>query len=473
MTQARPDVSYDAVVFVPGILGSSLRLTETGEELWGFASAVKYSRIWRSNRLASKLAVTADELAGVTGRVVADGLLQAPAAAPILQGLEPYTDLVEGLRKVMANRAAVVEFPYDWRLSVRYNAAELARTAAAHLETWRRHPAVTGAPTAQSPRLVIVAHSMGGLLARALPTVEGRDGVPAVTERLRSVITLGTPFLGAVKAAVLLNSGHGVRLGHRRRIQRVAATFPGVHDLLPTYRCLRSGEDLLRLTADDIAALGGDRTLAQEAIDFARAIQENELSHHMIYGTHQTTLQSMRLENGAVIASPHHFEWAGDEPALDSRDALIPRKVSGDGTVGGDWATHGHPGVPFPLPQQHGALAKSPEAVISVAAAVQRRPLGKVQGGGEIGLSVPDVVAPNAVWRITLTGASGPSAVTAGVTDAETGREVHDVHFVRAGNELVGSLALRRPGMYRVEVAHGGWSPTSQLVLCVEPGDEE
>lgn len=62
------------------------------------------------------LAVTDDGLAGRSTRVRATGLLALPAFSPVLAGLEPYTQLVRAVRGVVTDRAAVLEFAYDWRL---------------------------------------------------------------------------------------------------------------------------------------------------------------------------------------------------------------------------------------------------------------------------------------------------------------------------------------------------------------------
>ena len=184
------------------------------------------------------LALTEDERTGRTGRVTATRLLRFPAFAPILRGIEPYTDLVSGLRRVVAHEDAIAEFPYDWRLSIEHDARELARTAEAHLARWRAHP--KGSADA---KLVLVAHSMGGLVARYFTAVLGGSS------EVRTTITLGTPYYGAVKAAVILNSGRGAPVPlPSRRLRTLAATLPGVHDLLPSYRCVDEDTSVRRLT---------------------------------------------------------------------------------------------------------------------------------------------------------------------------------------------------------------------------------
>src|SRR5262249_57276154 len=115
-------------------------------------------------------------------------------------------------------------------------------------------------PDGRPGRLVLVAHSMGGLVVRAMAAI------PGAMDRVRAVVTLGTPFEGAAKAAVILNSGRGGPVPlPRRRMRRLAATMPGVHELLPTYRSVDDGDDVRRLTPADVAGLRRARGLAPAA----------------------------------------------------------------------------------------------------------------------------------------------------------------------------------------------------------------
>ncbi|MCO1660526.1 transposase family protein [Pseudonocardia humida] len=216
---------------------------------------------WTTPTSLARLALTDAERAGDYTRIQPAGLLQAPAFAPFLRGIEPYGGLVAAVREVVADPAAVLEFSYDWRLPVTHNAALLHTAAAEHLAAWQTHPRyedlLRALPDTRPARLVLIAHSMGGLLIRAL--APGLD--------IRATITLGTPFDGAAKAALILNSGRGAPVPlPRTTLRDLAATLPGLHELLPTYRCLddldhRNGDchdgEPRRLTPSDVAALGG------------------------------------------------------------------------------------------------------------------------------------------------------------------------------------------------------------------------
>ena len=122
--------------------------------------------------------------------------------------------------------ASIVNFPYDFRQSIWSSAEALGREIAWRLEHRKR-------------RVVIYAHSMGGLVAAWW---WGMLGGHEVTEH---IITLGTPFRGATKALDMLVNG--VRLGS---LSLDAATdvlrgWDSTYDLVPKYQTIRdAGADV-------------------------------------------------------------------------------------------------------------------------------------------------------------------------------------------------------------------------------------
>ena len=83
--------------------------------------------------------------------------------------------------------ANFIEFPYDWRLSNAVSARRLAKAVVPALERWRK--------TSPDAKLVLVCHSMGGLVARWFLEMLGG------AELTRTLITIATPYQGALKAA--------------------------------------------------------------------------------------------------------------------------------------------------------------------------------------------------------------------------------------------------------------------------------
>jgi Lecithin:cholesterol acyltransferase len=472
--------SHDAVVVIPGIMGSRLRDAATGRLLWGFEDPRWYaSALVRADGLRP-LHVTDEERAGRYGRVVPDGLLGLPAFLSVLGGLEPYRRLADRLRRTVVDQAAVLEFAYDWRLSVRHNARLLAVAVHEHLRRWRAHPAHEQArltkPDGRPANVVLVAHSMGGLVARALPLVAGEgvlvDGsvreVPDVTAEIWALVTLGTPFRGSPLAAVLLAGRKRMPLPGEA-VRRMAATAPGLHDLLPSYRCVDTGDDVRRLTPADVAALGGDAALAGDAARLHADLLASDVLDPVtrsLVGVAQPTVQSLGL--GPDLTSYRHtFSVNADGSLVRHRDGALVRTPGwGDATVPRVSAHRTGSGA---IAQRHGSLARTKEAIDFAVGVVSGADLdGARLGDGEIGLDLPDVVSPGETWPMVLTGVDGPAGVTCTVEDAADGRRLAMPRPAWRDGVLAAEVRLPAPGLYRVLVSGGGTAPVVALVLAVD-----
>jgi hypothetical protein len=460
--------SRDAVIVVPGVMGSELKDSATGKTLWGISDARWYLRAWTSGTSLADLRLTEAEQAGKYGRVEATRVLRFPAFAPILQGFEPYTRLLDGLRRVSVHTDAVGEFAYDWRLPVAYNATLLAEAIHRHLKAWRNHPTQLAAqradPEGKPPQLVIVAHSMGGLLARHLSLI------PGAVEGVKSTITLGTPFYGSIKAAIVLSSGHGGPVPlPRARFRDLAARLPGVYELLPTYRCVDVGSTARQLSPDDVADFGGDRELARASRRWHIQVADVAPPGHVqVVGAHQPTGQSLTVAHG--VATAHRYTCR--PVRRGTKDEIERVDLAGDGTVARESAQLPST-VAMPLAQSHGALAKTSEAILIVNDVLANRSTGPWLGAGEIGVEVPDIVTVNKPFDIVVTGVEHPRDASSRLADVTTGRQIQAPALVRADGQLLTRLSVDTPGIYRVEVAGGGASAVTQFVLVSEPAGHQ
>ncbi len=145
-----------------------------------------------------------------------------------------YTDLVRALRYELTARAdrptPVFLFPYDWRQDLRRSATDLhdfVQEAIARTALLRHYKGFAE----RDPRVDLVCHSMGGLLAcEYLANFKARA-------RVRRVATLGTPFLGSLEALVKLLTGMGNLSGavpHERE-REAARSMTSIYQLLPSY----------------------------------------------------------------------------------------------------------------------------------------------------------------------------------------------------------------------------------------------
>lgn len=462
--QVHGHVTSDAVVVVPGVIGSELVDVTNDVPIWGLRPSW-YAGVWRSGgRELAPLAVTDEEREGKCERVRATGLLRWPAFWRVLAGLEPYTGLVQRIRRLVRHRDAVLEFAYDWRLPVAYNANRLAAAVQRHVAYWRSRSGRSDVG------VVLVAHSMGGLLCQALGAISG------ATDDVRATVTLGTPFDGAAKAAVLLGEeplGRG--LMPAVALRDVARTMPGLYDLLPRYRCVDEGDDVRTLTAADVAAFGADPDLAESA--FASHDRRARLpikEHHPLIGIEQPTTASITISQGQVVGARHTFEVLDDgQLAREPNGRLIRYSAEGDGTVPRNSSRPPTSVRHVALAQQHTALAASNAALnyvqdVLLHGRADSRP--RLAAGAELGVTMPDVVYPGEPWSVEVDNTE-PHHARVTVTDGDTGWVVWQnlPASIRAGR-VQATCSVPGPGLYRV-VVHGGSEPISQYVLAVDPGE--
>ncbi len=194
-------------VVLPGTMGSALRVGD--DAVW-----LKYGALFK----------------GGLGRLRMDN----NANRPDIQPTDLLDDFYGPLLEFLARSHRVEIFPYDWRLSVRDAAVKLADK----LEAWLPEVERQGQP------VHLVAHSMGGLVVRAMIADGGRG--MALWRRIVNLpnsrfMMLGTPNLGSHEAVRWL-TGHNpteaklslLDFAHSSdEIIDIVNHFPGLLELLP------------------------------------------------------------------------------------------------------------------------------------------------------------------------------------------------------------------------------------------------
>lgn len=292
------------VVLLPGVMGSELSVGSDGEQwkLW-----VNYWYLYRGymTRLELDDAGTGPGADAGDDRVQATGLLN-----------EYYGDLLLRLGESFDAKA----FPYDWRLPLADTASQLKAF-------------VNGTFGAEA-EVMLVAHSMGGLVARSLMA---QSDAPKITR----LIMLGTPNYGSfevplifsalqdtVKDLIRLTGGisgvvsSAAREQAKKTLLHVLDTFPAIYDMLPV---------------EDVPGLGlssSRRILNNRAVykDFNDGVSETHLQEARKF---QSSIAAMIDPERMVYVAGYNRETVAgilDPDALDDYTSY-EITLAGDGRV--------------------------------------------------------------------------------------------------------------------------------------------
>jgi len=462
--------TVDAVVIVPGIMGSTLDLLDGGSQrqVWGLGTAMATSAGVASKARLADLRVRDAELTGELRRFVPSGLVMLPQWLPGFGGIEPYWRIVRTATETVLHPDAVLAFAYDWRLDVEHNARLLARAANAHLKRWRDHERLRELRSRRNddrePRLVFLAHSMGGLLVRAMSWLDVEQ------PETRAVVTLATPFAGSVKAMAMLAGG---RRGPSAEAARLAcSTMPGVYDLLPWYRCLLADDDVLVLGEADVVTVGGRPDLVAQAFQRrGRTTTAALTGHRAVIGVGQDTAQSLELRGTQVLTRNWGYRRNQRGELIRESGRLTTEDFGGDGTVF-RYAAGAPSAAVIPVAQRHESVAANKSALHLVRNVLtEAADLDTVLGGDEaetpLGLSAPDALVPGAELEIRIRSDRRPGEITCVLED--TGRNDRvvrkpDVRGRPDGDVYVVRTVLDAPGLHRIRVAAGS-SEVTELVM--------
>jgi hypothetical protein len=151
-----------------------------------------------------------------------------------LFGLLRFTTGYGHLREMLTGRLGyrlgvdLIEFAYDWRQDCRRSAVQLHN----QIEAWRCEHNAFDTP------VVVLAHSMGGLVARYW--IEHLGGAAGVSH----LVLFGSPLQGSPTAFEWLAQGPGFIPLHplRRKLNDLVRTMPSLYQLLPSTPFVYSGD---------------------------------------------------------------------------------------------------------------------------------------------------------------------------------------------------------------------------------------
>jgi pimeloyl-ACP methyl ester carboxylesterase len=465
----------DVVVLLPGITGSVLQ--KNGRMVWGWSGRSALRGLLDGGRsMTRSLLLPGDpmDLDDLGDDVEATSLISDLHLIPGLWKIDGYSRIATTIRagfEVEEGRN-FFEFPYDWRRDNRVAARRLARMTHDWLTGWRQSSGNADA------KLILVAHSMGGLVSRYfLEVMEG-------WKKTRALITFGTPYRGSLNALNSLANGEKKGPGGRIDVSELLRSFTSVYQLLPIYECYDSGDGSgLQRVGEAVGIPNVDAQRAAEALAFHReiehAVESNTRNERYrkdryaifpIVGTHQPTFQAARRAGAGV----------------EMLYSLADRDLKGDGTVPRVSAT------PIELSRERREMfASTSHGSLQNADAVLTHLAGVISGlafdlGGfrdtrprpplfaaHLGMRVEDLYDASEPIGLTLEVHGDPGPLTATVTELESGVEMARAEIAGAGSKRHLELAPLPAGAYRIRVFGGtGVEPVENTVTVLGPLDE-
>jgi Lecithin:cholesterol acyltransferase len=306
----------DVIVCLPGITGSVLR--KDGKDVWNVSGGALIGALQTLGGSITDLKLSGDspEAEDLGDGITAPKMIRDIHLIPGIWKIDGYSKMLRYIEETfdVTRGRNLFEFPYDWRRDNRSSARRLARLGREWLNEWRKSSG------AKNAKLVLVGHSMGGLISRYfLECLAGwRD--------TRTLVTFGTPYRGSVDALETLVNGHRIRFFD---LTELARSFTSIHQLLPTYPCYDSGDgNLARVDEADIPHL--DPAKAKAALDFHREIRD-AVDEHLKDDEYVQGRYGIGRVVGIRQPTKQSGVRAGDK--LTILKSLGGKDPSGDGTV--------------------------------------------------------------------------------------------------------------------------------------------
>ena len=465
----------DLIVILPGILGSVLQ--KDGRDLWAVSGQAIWNILRTGGNAVGDLKVQQDDpdAENLDDGIRATRLVENVSIIPGLMKIDGYTDATRTIVNNFSNvtqgdiyndpddqAANFYHFPYDWRRDNQVAAKILKRLLDKRLKCWREH---SGNPNA---KVILLAHSMGGLISRYYLEVLG-----GWTD-CKALFTFGTPYRGSVKAVDFLANGYKEAFIDLTQVLR---TMTSVYQLLPRYKALKIGNEFYRIAESPVDLPNIDRAKAQAALNFYNTIDDAaDVNQHNptyrrsfvtcpIVGVIQPTQQSAELIDGRLTTSGILPTWLLDRPNVSDGDGTVPQ-VSATPVQMGDLEMLSM--VDY-IAESHGALQNQPDTLLNLLKrieAAQTASLEDVRGGVEgvgsrgirglkgIGLDLDDLyrIDEPITMRAKISGSAAVNALMAEITCVSEQRPAIDRNFTLEDSTWVMAMDNLAAGVYRVTV---------------------
>ncbi|MBG0566715.1 lipase/acyltransferase domain-containing protein [Actinoplanes aureus] len=460
----------DVIVLIPGITGSVL--AKDGKDVWALSAGAVGRGLRTIGRSLRDLEMHGDD---PDADDLGDGIT-APRVQPdthLIPGLwkiDGYGKLATTLVKELDVEPGVnlFELPYDWRRDNRVAARQLARRSHEWLSAWRDRSGNADA------KLILVGHSMGGLVARHF--LELLDG----WRDTRLLITFGTPYRGSLNALDFVANGMRKKLGPLTlpNLTALVRSFTSIYQLLPIYPCVERDDGTLGRVIEVPGIPGLDTGRAAAALGFHDEIRQAVLEHREsarytaegyqikpVAGIFQPTSQSARLTGGGL-------QMLRDYRGTDQ---------GGDGTVPSVSATPielSNMDLEVYVRERHASLQNANFSLDQVLGIIRRQRIDQSQiyaPGTGISLDIDDVVLAGEPVIVRALAEQPFAELVSEVREAGSGGQVTST-AMREGSDgwHEAELGALPEGTYRVRVRAAdpdqAISPVTDVFMVVGEG---
>jgi pimeloyl-ACP methyl ester carboxylesterase len=244
------------LIIIPGVMGSTLKNSETGEQVWVRFTDAKDDNL----KLPTNPILSTNR-----DKIVADGIVDKVKFLKFLPSISIYDELLKYLEttgnykrgdwekpEIMAYKDTYFVFAYDWRLDNAENAKLL-------IQKVEKLKAKLAKPNL---KFDILAHSMGGIVARyaAMYGTQEPQNKPVPNwygvKHFNKIVMLATPNEGSMLSLDTLYNGYSVQTLAGRYYppflsREVSFSLPALFQLLPHGKSARFyDEDLKPINLD-------------------------------------------------------------------------------------------------------------------------------------------------------------------------------------------------------------------------------
>lgn len=456
----------DVVVLLPGITGCVLQ--KDGKDVWAFSKGAAFRAIVSLGGSIKDLELHGDdpEVDDLGDGITASKVMPDIHLIPGLWKIDGYGKIADTIRGTFDVRPGenFFEFAYDWRRDNRVAARALARKSHDWLDAWRDRSGNADA------KLVLVGHSMGGLVARHF--LELMDG----WKDTRALLTFGTPYRGSLNAVDFLTHGMKKTLGPLTLIDlsSLIRSFTSVYQLLPIYPCFDPGDGTLGRIAETPGIPNVDPERAAAALKFHRDIEAAVTEHqqdpeyvergydiHPIVGTFQRTRQSARLVGDQVEMLSEYQGVDQDGDGTVPRVSATPIELSDDARE-------------MYAAERHGSLQNKDEVLVQLLGILSRGELD-LSGYRElprtrVGLDIEDAFTTEEPIAFSIRCEDEAASLTATVTDAQTAAVVAESQPLLAPDWTEVELPPMPEGTYRIVVqGNASVEPVNDVFVTLPP----